>query len=303
MKLYIEKPSLPLPLQGKAGNGKATVEEILSSIPTVWDNTMRGMLSCPAKLLMFLRGFDYVTTPEPLLFGRLWGRLVQLYLLHDKVEFALSALKEEENGETAYFDELTTLITQYANYWDSTSLKLIKDEVGFTLPILPQSETFLIGGSFDSVVEYCGKVFIKEDKVTSGYLTDNYVKSYNFSPQLLAYYYAGMVGLNNFSGIILDLTTRKSVKDSPEFIRKIISFSSEELHNFMLSFALDMERVKEIWKRGVFPKFYGQGCTRAFGSFGCQYMVFCESGLPIETVPPESFGFTYRKEKWGAWLR
>lgn len=300
MRIYLKKPSLLL--SDAPCNGKATVEEILSNIPTVWDNTMRGMLTCPAKLLMFLRGFDYVTTPEPLLFGRLWGRLLQLYLLHKKPDAALSALQTEE-GEILFFDELADLLRQYDNYWKMSNLKFVKDEVGFTLPILMNSEPFFVGGSFDSVVTENGKTFIKEDKVTSSYLTDNYIKSYSFSPQLLTYYYAGVVGFDNFSGIILDLTTRKATKDSPKFIRKLISFTSEELRDFMLSFHLDMERARRIWKGGEFPKAYGSNCVKAFGGFGCQYMVFCESGLSINTVPPESFGFTYRKEKWGAWLR
>jgi len=259
------------------------------------------MLVCPAKLLMFLRGFDYVATPEPLLFGRLWGRLLQLYLLHKKADIALSVLQTEE--EVVFLDELAILLNQYDNHWKEANLKLIKDEVGFTLPILAHSEPFFIGGSFDSVVECYGKTFIKEDKVTSGYLTDNYIKSYSFSPQLLGYYYAGVIGLDNFSGIILDLATRKTVKDSPKFIRKLISFTSEELQDFMFSFSLDMEKARLIWKRGDFPKSYGHNCVKAFGGFGCQYTVFCESGLPINTISPESFGFTYRKEKWEAWLR
>ncbi len=142
-----------------------------SAPPVIWDNTMRQLLgSCPRKLCLFLRGYDWDIAGKPSYFtyGIAFGKAQQVW--HELPEGTdpsiaknlsmMAGLEEWDNAAPVEMGDNTRdkLVDLWVGYveaypWGSEPWRVVKggSEIGWTLPMgrkeYSSQENGLGGGS------------------------------------------------------------------------------------------------------------------------------------------------------------
>jgi len=303
--------------------------------PDTWDNTVRGLaISCPRKLYYFLRGFDYAsgTKPPYFVWGSAWEEILATwyaggpaitqpntagYQTHAYLSLQMGLeLWDAAGAEDKGVNKRSSLEPIWRSYLETYPLEpwtLVERgaEAGWTFPL--QGTPFYLGGAFDGFVDYppYGKLIL-ENKTDGGYLSDNYVESWSFSPQVTGYlWYATKVLGNEVYGCLMNLATKnlpgpKSKWTTPRFKRTIVRKTAPQLEAFERHAAWHIAKIKhDHWDTWYWPQSLDKNqCCGGPGLAPCLFKALCLSGLESSSASPGDFPFLgERLGPWQPWLR
>jgi hypothetical protein len=306
-----------------------------SPFPVTWDNTMRQLaVSCPRKLYFFLRGFDYPATTRPAFFA--WGSAWEEIL----ATWYSGGPAITEPGTAAYQTQAYLALQMGLELWDSAAIEdkgvnkraslepiwrsyletypvepwtLVEGgaEAGWTFPLA--GTPYYLGGSLDGFIDFppYGKMIL-ENKTDGGYLSDNYVESWSFSPQILGYIWYGrkILGADVY-GALVNLATKnlpgpRSKWTTPRFKRSIVRPSDQRLAEFEEHAAWHIDKIKrDHWDAWYWPQSLDKNqCCGGIGLSPCLFKPLCVSGLPLNALNVLDFPtISERSGPWQPWLR
>ena len=301
--------------------------------PTILDNTMRcSFLECPRKLHWWLEGYDYEQTPPYFSFGICWGIIKQVWYSSgghrmdfdspERQALAREALaKGLAHWQTLGTDNaikpndpetLTDLWNCYLETYPSEDIKMIAPEVGFTYPLgVIDGREVNIGGALDGYVsqEEIG-VFALEEKTVGVYLSDGYISSYTYSPQITTYIWQGRKTIGEeFQGALVNMATKRILGPSaktPQFARTFQRRSEVELEEFEIDFKSFVKDFYQAIDEDYFRKTANPiNCVGGVGKSPCLFRGLCASGIPYKDIDPLAFPFIVKKENWtwAPWTR
>ncbi len=194
------------------------------NLQLAWDATsIAAYMECPWRYHQkIILGRHPKVPPAALVYGTIWHEAVGLYdrlrfegkpldealetallCAHNMAfcrdlwagytldELALEGKKEDRNRRTLH--TLQRALVWYSEEFSADPMKPLGAEyfeVGFTLPLpieSPYGEPYLLCGYLDSVVEFCGEVYIRERKHTTSALSSYYWRRFDPNPQIDTY--------------------------------------------------------------------------------------------------------------------
>ena len=294
--------------------------------PTIFDNTMRcQFLECPRKLNWWWQGYDYEQIPPYFAFGQAWGIIKQAWYTSkghktdpkspEWQALALDALAQgihhwedlgtENAAKPNDLETLAALWNSYLEIYPNEDLEMIAPEVGFTFPLgVINGQEVNIGGALDGYVSQEGLgVYALEEKTVGIYLSDSYISSYTYSPQITTYIWQGRKTIGGeFSGVLVNMATKRILGPSaktPQFARTFQNRTDEELEEFerdFSSFIKDYYRAidEDYFRKSANPI----NCAGGIGKSPCLFRGLCASGIPYKDIDPLAFPFIIKKEDW-----
>jgi len=295
--------------------------------PTTYDNTMRGTYrSCPRKMYWFLRGLDYEQTPSYFTFGKVWQIVLDAwYSPQTDSTMGTDAIyahgmRALEVGRKAWDDEgcvgsrndtwenLELLFKHYIGQYPTEPFRVVGTEKGWEWPLA--GTPYFLGGSLDGYIEWEGYgLLVMENKTSGVYLTDQYIRQWNFANQITQYiwFLTRFLGKEIFGCLMNMATKRIPKKKAPDslFARDLQKRSSWELEQFEEDILLDIKDIEREWERWIWPKSGNPiECVGGIGKAPCLFQSLCSvDAKPWEIDPMNYQGLIWRKEKWEPWKR
>ena len=306
-----------------------------SAPPTTWDNSMRCMFkACPRRFYYWLRGFTYDPARVPTFFT--WGRafhqgLSSWYTYGDtlpgteahqvRVLTAIDAAVRkwrDEGGIDNKLDSEENLRTKLLNYFllfprEPWHFVPGGAEAGWQWPL--PGTSYMLGGAIDGYAEWPGYgLFFVEHKSTSAYLSDNYVKQWYFSSQIIQYswYLRQLHTEEEVYGGLLNLVTKnikspRSKWTTNEYERILVKKTALELAEFEEDFRQDLQTFERCWTNWYWPMSATTSpieCTGGIGKSRCLFVDVCLSRVPFAQAQPSIFdGIVESNERWEPWNR
>lgn len=304
-----------------------------------WDNSMRSMGNqCPRKLYWWLRGYSWQSDSKPIyfLFGSAWHEIKQYYYasfgITPEQDPVVRAIEAFEAGKK-YWDENEVIrdletpthpvdnINNLKNLWAVFIAHNGEEPPPFSVIGTPElgwiwniAQSFLpeqlyLGGAVDDFIRHrnFGSIVL-EEKTTSAYLTDAYMRQWEFASQLTGY--AWMLSqFGHEPTILLQAAHKRILKgtgSTPQFASCLVEKTREQLEVFeddWRAFLQTMEqnRSNEIWSMSGTTD--PRQCVGGLGFSPCPYRGLCASGQQFSKCKPINFVGIGVREPWTPWKR
>lgn len=294
--------------------------------PLIFDNTMRcSFLECPRRLNWWLQGYDYEQIPSYFAFGQTWGIVKQAWYSSGGHQLNSNSSKRQELAREALTEglnhwqtlgtdnatkpnDLDTLIALWNSYlktYPSEDIEMIAPEVGFVYPLgVVADREVNVGGALDGYIKQPEiGVFALEEKTTGMYLSDNFISTYTYSPQVTAYIWQGRKTIGEeFKGVLVNIATKRILGPSaktPQFARTFQNRTDEELEEFERDFLCFIRDFYQAVDENYFRKTANPiNCVGGIGKSPCLFRGLCASGIPYQDIDPLAFPFIIKKEDW-----
>lgn len=305
-----------------------------SGFPDTWDNTMRTQVQeCPRKFYYFMRGFDYSKRPAYFVWGSAWQEILAAWYqnphaisdptrpeYYSQKYLALQAgldLWDESGVEDAGVNKrasLEILWDAYLEHYPFEEWTLVERgaEAGWVWPL--SGTPWFLGGSMDGYIDWpaYGKLVL-ENKTDGGYLSDNYLMGWSFSPQVTGYIWAlsQMLPPGEVYGCLMNMATKnvpgpRSNWSTPRFKRSIQRRSALALQEFENHARWQLALVKrEFWDPWFWPRCLDHRvCAGGAGKAPCLFKAICLSDADPTLVSASDYPYIVEREgKWEPWNR
>jgi len=295
--------------------------------PLKFDNSMRSSFeSCPRSFMWWRRGYTYNQESKPafFVFGSAWGIMQGVWhdspgphsSLSDSI-FADCAQLALDAG-LLYWDHhspvekardtranLYALFTLYLETYQMEPFSMVKGgaEKGWLYPL--EHTPYYLGGSTDGYLMWEGiGTLIKEDKTTSIYLNDKYIRQWRFANQITGYIWYHSK-LSDEPGCLVNMASKQITKagKTPQFTRVLERRSPLELKEFERDWLFTIHKIEDCWAQWIWPKTHNPiNCTGGIGKSACLYQNLCLSDLPYQIIDPLTFpGIKLDETPWAPW--
>jgi hypothetical protein len=295
--------------------------------PETFDNTMLSSFSkCQWAFILFMSGLEHLNPPPYFTWGRAFGAALNSW--H-------STQDSGENNKTRFFrarktaedlwiseapivpekddnskDNLIQTLYEYTQVYgagEPWKMPYGKGELGFQFPI--PGTLINYAGSIDAPIEWnpYGLLF-REDKTTGAYLTDSYIKQWDFSSQVTGYSWAfdQLLGEPPF-GAYMNMISKKRRKDvQDKFSRYLTKRDPHQIDRFISETVRVVNNLREVWETWSWSKTGNRdpiNCTGGMGRSPCLYRRLCL----MEADPWDLEGFEFEefslRDRWAPWER
>jgi hypothetical protein len=302
--------------------------------PVEFDNS--GLVDserCKLYYYWTLRGYTWETKPNYFSWGTAWHECLRHWYLsgvpfreaspEERQEAGLEALVKglsvwqmsgSEEDSIHNMEKMRKLFTKYINYYRREPWETIPrgDEAGWLWPLA--GTPYYLGGKVDEYVKWKDYGFgVIEHKTEGGYLTKNYVESWQFSTQVTQYaWYMEQLHPGESFGVIINAATKqmpgpRSNWTTNQFERVLEQRSPLELDKFIEDTVWRIGTIEICWDRWYWPRTSHKGfCTGMPGISSCPFRQPCKAcaqGADFRTLDLTTFlGISLREERWEPWV-